>query len=154
MAMTADPRSYRIGEVAERFGVTARTIRYYEELGLIASVGERRKGARRLYDETSIDRLQHVLQLRDLLGLSLDAIVALAEAEESHAALRETWRADPSCSDRLRILDEATPLVERQLELVRERQLILSRFARELRDTLRAIEERRAELEGGPGAPQ
>ena len=43
----------RIGEVAERTGVTTRTIRYYEEIGLLASP-ERRKGEHRLYDDADV----------------------------------------------------------------------------------------------------
>jgi DNA-binding transcriptional MerR regulator len=146
MATESDECSYRIGTVAERLGVTTRTIRYYEELGLLGPVNERCKGAHRLYDEAAIARLQQVLKLRDLLGLSLEAIIALAEGEESRAALRNEWESDPSDADRLRILDEAQPLLERQLELVRERQKTLSSFAAEIKKTLLLVEERRAEL--------
>jgi DNA-binding transcriptional MerR regulator len=147
MATDAEASSYRIGTVAERLGVTTRTIRYYEELGLLGAIGDRSKGAHRLYDEPAIARLQRVLQLRDLLGLSLDAIVALVEAEDARAALRNEWESDPSDEDRLRILDEARPLLERQLELVRERQKTLSQFAADIKKTLRLVEERRAEFE-------
>jgi MerR family transcriptional regulator, repressor of the yfmOP operon len=146
MEAPLDSPSYRIGDVARRLGVTARTIRYYEELGLLDPLGDRRKGGHRLYDTAAIAHLQQVLKLRDLLGLSLEAIVALAEAEISRAALRDTWDQEPSESDRLRILDEAHPLITRQLELVHERQVTLSRFARDLRKTLREIERRRAAL--------
>jgi DNA-binding transcriptional MerR regulator len=153
MEAQRDFRSYRIGEVAERLGVTTRTIRYYEELGLLESRGDRRKGGHRLYDAAAIAHLQQVLKLRDLLGLSLESIVVLAEAEVSRAALRDTWENDdPSECDRLRILEEAHPLITRQLELVHDRQVTLSRFARELRRTLRQIEQRRAALQARSGA--
>jgi MerR family transcriptional regulator, repressor of the yfmOP operon len=148
MAAAADSRSYRIGEVARLLGVTTRTIRYYEELGLLVPAGDRRKGEHRVYDEVSIARLQQLLKLRDLLGLSLDAIVALAEEEEARAAILDTWASESGDDDRLRILDQAHPLVLRQLELVHERQLTLARFARELRTALRSIEKRRAALRG------
>ena len=46
-----ETRRLRIGELAERTGVTPRTIRYYEEIGLL-DTGERRKGAHRTYDES------------------------------------------------------------------------------------------------------
>ncbi|MDP9259932.1 MAG: hypothetical protein M3Q31_25745 [Actinomycetota bacterium] len=90
----------------------------------------------------SIARLQQLLKLRDLLGLSLDAIIELAEAEEARAALRDTWESDEHDGDMLQILDQAHPLILRQLELVRERQRTLARFARELRTVLRTIEKR------------
>ena len=59
----------RIGEVAERVGVTPRTIRYYEELGLLGSGSEREKGSHRTYAESDVARLQELIRLRDLLGL-------------------------------------------------------------------------------------
>jgi MerR family transcriptional regulator, repressor of the yfmOP operon len=146
--MTAETpeRTLRIGAVAHRLGVTARTIRYYEELGLLPIPSDRSKGTHRLYGEADIAHLQEVLRLRDLLGLSLDAIVDLAAAEEARAALRDAWDSDPSDADRLQILSEAQRLIERQLELVSARQKTLAQFARDLRARLRQIEQRRAEL--------
>ena len=47
-------RPYRIGEVAERVGITTRTIRYYEELGLLGASSERAKGKHRVYTETDV----------------------------------------------------------------------------------------------------
>jgi DNA-binding transcriptional MerR regulator len=73
----------RIGDVAEQVGVTTRTIRYYEELGLLGSGSSREKGAHRTYDEADVVRLQELIRLRDLLGLTLEELVELAEAEEA-----------------------------------------------------------------------
>ena len=85
---TQEP-SYRIGEVAERVGVTTRTIRYYEELGLLGTAAARTKGTHRLYTEADIAHLEELIRLRDLLGLSLDELVGLAEfADELSAKLR------------------------------------------------------------------
>jgi DNA-binding transcriptional MerR regulator len=142
----AENGSFRIGTVARRLGVTTRTIRYYEELGLLGGASDRCKGAHRLYSEADIAHLQEVLRLRDLLGLSLDAIIDLAAVEEARAALRNEWENDPSDSDRERILDEAQRLIECQLGLVRARQKTLAQFARELTARLRVVDERRAEL--------
>ena len=88
-----------------------------------------------------------MLRLRDLLGLSLESIVDLAQAEEARAALRDEWEDDPSDADRLRIIEAATPIIEKQLELVCARQRTLAKFARDLKERLRLIEEIRAELE-------
>jgi DNA-binding transcriptional MerR regulator len=140
-------RSYRIGEVAERAGVTTRTIRYYEELGLLGTAAARMKGAHRLYTDADITRLGELIRLRDLLGLSLDELVALAVAEEARAALRNQWAESASDSERARIVKAAIPLTERQLELVRARLQRLSEFADELADKLRSLQEHQAELE-------
>jgi DNA-binding transcriptional MerR regulator len=135
----------RIGEVAERVGVTPRTIRYYEELGLLGS-GNREKGAHRTYAEADVAHLQELIRLRDLLGLTLEELVELAEAEEARAALRGRWEEDPSDEERLRIVEEAIPHVERQLALVRSRQQTLGEFAADLETKLARLRRRRRAL--------
>jgi DNA-binding transcriptional MerR regulator len=147
MSMQTQERTYRIGEVAERVGVTTRTIRYYEELGLLGTGAARTKGTHRLYTEADITRLEELIRLRDLLGLSLEELVALAEAEEARAALRDQWAESASDRERARVVNAAIPVVERQLELVRGRQQRLSEFAEELKQKLRSLHDRRAELE-------
>jgi DNA-binding transcriptional MerR regulator len=143
---------FRIGEVAERAGVTTRTIRYYEELGLLGCSGDRAKGAHRLYTEANVGRLQELIRLRDLLGLSLDELVELAEAEEARAVLRNRWEEDPDDDERLRLLKTAIPLVERQLSLVRTRQRTLMQFANELDEKLGIMNDLWRELGGPPRA--
>lgn len=60
-----------IKETAERLGVTHRTLKYYEELGMV--IPERSKGRYRLYSEDDLIRLQRIIQLRSL-GFSLGTI--------------------------------------------------------------------------------
>jgi DNA-binding transcriptional MerR regulator len=136
----------RIGDVAKQVGVTPRTIRYYEELGLLGSGSEREKGAHRTYAETDVARLQELIRLRDLLGLTLEELVELAEAEEARATLRGRWEEDPSDEERLRIVEEAIPHVERQVALLRGRQATLDELARELEAKLARLRRRRREL--------
>jgi MerR family transcriptional regulator, repressor of the yfmOP operon len=151
MSIQTQERTLRIGEVAERVGVTTRTIRYYEELGLLGTGAARTKGTHRLYTEADITRLEELIRLRDLLGLSLEELVALAEAEEARAALRDQWAESASDRERARVVNAAIPVVERQLELVRGRQQRLSDFAEELSQKLRSLHDRRAELEPNRG---
>jgi MerR family transcriptional regulator, repressor of the yfmOP operon len=146
MSTQAPERSYRIGDVAERVGVTTRTIRYYEELGLLGTASARTKGAHRLYSEADIARLEELIRLRDLLGLTLEELVALAEAEEAREALRNQWAESATDDERARIVEAAIPLVERQLELVRTRQDRLSEFAGDLSEKLRRLKQRQTEL--------
>jgi DNA-binding transcriptional MerR regulator len=146
MSTQTEARTYRIGEAAELVGVTTRTIRYYEELGLLRTTASRTKGAHRLYTDSDIARLQELIRLRELLGLSLEELVGLAEAEEARAALRNQWEETASDRERLDIVKAATQLVERQLELVHGRQQKLSEFAGELSKKLRSLHERELEL--------
>ena len=145
--MSAQETTYRIGEVAERVGVTTRTIRYYEELGLLGTAADREKGAHRHYGEADVARIEELIRLRDLLGLSLEELVGLAEAEEARAALRNLWHDDPTDEERRQILDEAIVLVERQRALVRKRQQTLAEFSTKLDEKLRSLRRRRRELE-------
>ena len=136
--------TYRIGEVAERVGITTRTIRYYEELGLLGGApGDRSKGTHRLYDDDDISRLTELLRLRDLLGLTLDELTALAETGQARAALRDEWAETATDEERAAIVERAIPLVERQLELVRTRQAKLDEFAAELEEKLRTLHSER-----------
>jgi len=61
-----------IGELARKAGMTSRTIRYYEELGLIGRA-VRTKGGFRLYTEDELRKLQFIKDLQ-LLDLSLSEI--------------------------------------------------------------------------------
>jgi MerR family transcriptional regulator, repressor of the yfmOP operon len=145
-----EENAYRIGEVAERVGVTTRTIRYYEELGLLGCDTGRPKGAHRLYSDADVSRLQELIRLRDLLGLSLEELIELAEAEDARAGLRNQWDKGPDDAERLRIVLEATPLVERQLSLVRARQKTLAQFATSLEERLGELQVKNAELSKKP----
>ena len=139
MSGTATGSALRIGEVAERVGVTPRAIRYYEELGLLGAPPARTKGSHRLYGEADVARLVELLRLRDLLGLSLEELTALAETGEARAALRDRWADTTSDDERARIVRQAIPLVERQLELVRARRRTLDEFADELGEKLHTL---------------
>ena len=154
MTAQAVDRTFRIGEVAERVGVTTRTIRYYEELGLLGGSASRSKGAHRLYGEADVTRLKELVRLRDLLGLTLEELIALAEVEEARQVLRGRWDDDPSDAERMKIVKSAIPLVEHQLELVRTRQERLAEFSDELSDKLRRLRRRRTELERKVGGRQ
>ncbi|HSG86099.1 MAG TPA: MerR family transcriptional regulator, partial [Candidatus Limnocylindrales bacterium] len=59
-----------IREVAAETGLTARAIRYYEELGLLQPAA-RSDGAYRLYDASDLERLNSIRRLRDDTGFSL-----------------------------------------------------------------------------------
>ncbi len=121
----------RIGEVAERVGVTPRTIRYYEEIGLLPG-GSRIKGAHRLYDDDDVERLAELTRLRDLLNLSLDELKELVEAEEARAALRRRLTQTDSDEERVEIIEAALPHIDRQLALVRRQKRELEKLESEL----------------------
>jgi DNA-binding transcriptional MerR regulator len=116
-------RELRIGEVAKLTGTTPRTIRYYEEIGLLPAPAGREPGAHRTYEEGDVERLTELLRLKDLLGVSLEELKAIVTAEDARAALRREWHSGVEDPVRRRqILEEAAGHIDRQLELVRRRR--------------------------------
>src|SRR3990170_5277963 len=91
---------YQIGEVAERTGVTQRTLRFYEEKGLVHPP-ERMDGGFRLYSERDVARIEYIKQLQDLLGFTLSEIKDMVEAEELLQAISATRRPDRELPERL-----------------------------------------------------
>ena len=83
----------QIGEVADRTGVTQRTLRFYEERGLLKPP-TRMEGGFRLYSEDDVARVTQIRRLQDLLGLTLAEIKDMVEAEEVKEELRATYRPD------------------------------------------------------------
>jgi DNA-binding transcriptional MerR regulator len=132
-------RRYRIGEVADLVGTTARTIRYYEEFGLLTAPPAHEKGRHRTYDAADVRRLQELIRLRDVLGVSLEELKRLVEAEEARAVLRERWRHTAGEADRRAILEQSLGHVTAQLALVRARREALDGLESELAAKLERI---------------
>ena len=137
----------RISEVAEAVGTTTRTIRYYEEIGLLPRSEDREHGAHRTYTDADVDRLRETLQLKELLGVSLDELKTLVEAEDARAALRAEWESGPVDDTRRgQILDEALGHIERQLSLLRDRRSAIEELEGELVARRRRVQKRLREL--------
>ena len=71
---------FSIGELSKRTKVKVPTIRYYEEMGLLAEA-ERTSGNQRRYDKAGLERLSFIRHARDL-GFSIEAILSLIELQE------------------------------------------------------------------------
>lgn len=77
----------RIGELAARLGLTERTIRYYEEVGLLDSI-RRVEGGRRVYTDDDVRRLKFIQRLK-MLGLSLQEMLELERLYGRHRSNRQ-----------------------------------------------------------------
>jgi MerR family transcriptional regulator, repressor of the yfmOP operon len=130
----------RIGEVAELTGTTARTIRYYEEIGLLTGA-ERAHGKHRWYSEADVERVREIVRLKDLLGLSLEQLSQLLEAETARAELRREYHRTDNPRRRKKILEQALEHISTQLQLVRGRRNELERLEDELLERTSRIEE-------------
>jgi MerR family transcriptional regulator, repressor of the yfmOP operon len=141
----------RIGQVAALTGTTPRTIRYYEEIGLLPAAPEREPGSHRVYLEADVERLREVLRLKRLLGLSLDEVRELSAAEAARAARQAEWHGGVEDPVRRReILEEGLIYVDRQRELLRRRREELDELERELAARRRRIRTRLRELSAAP----
>jgi DNA-binding transcriptional MerR regulator len=150
--MSVDPSTpLRIGDVAKQAGTTPRTIRYYEEIGLLPASGGREPGAHRTYSQADVDRLIEVMRLRTLLGVSLDGLKELVEDVDNRAALRREWHegvADPV--RRREILESLEHHAERQLKMVRARRDEIAALEAELLERRARARRRLRELEDEP----
>lgn len=126
----------RIGELAERAGTTSRSVRHYEQAGLIAS--ERAANGYRVYDERALVRVRNIRHLL-AAGLTLD------DARHFQVCLDGDMRSAPPSREGLRIAQERLAVLEARIVAQTE--------ARDrLRDTLNAVAGEAAHPEGDAGA--
>ncbi|QSZ51314.1 MerR family transcriptional regulator [Arthrobacter sp. D5-1] len=94
MTERTSSRTMHIGELAERTGLSLRTIRHYDEVGLLPATG-RTEGGFRVYAENDVERLTLIKQMKPLgfsleeMGEILDMLSALESGSESVGARGE-----------------------------------------------------------------
>ncbi len=146
----------QIGEVADRTGVTQRTLRFYEERGLLKAP-IRMEGGFRLYSEEDVARVEQVKRLQHLLGLTLAEIKEMVEAEEVKEELRATYRPDLDIEERFRRVTRRLEVTERQHQIITAKMDAMLEMKRELeekvlrnRSTLADLEKERKKLPAKP----
>jgi MerR family transcriptional regulator, repressor of the yfmOP operon len=146
-----DGARLRIGDLAKATGVTPRTIRYYEEIGLLPAPDSREPGAHRTYAPSDVERLTELIRLKNLLGVSLDGLKDLVEEEDNRAAMRREWHEGVEDPVRRReIMETLDDHAKRQLELVRARRDEIAALEAELLDRRARISRRMRELDEEP----
>ncbi|MBI1886254.1 MAG: MerR family transcriptional regulator, partial [Chloroflexi bacterium] len=110
----------QIGEVAERTGVTQRTLRFYEEKGLLQPPS-RMEGGFRLYSEDDVRRVELIKKLQSLLGVTLAEIKEMVEAQETLRQVRAQYRPEAGVAEKRRQLDTATEVVQKQYAIVKQK---------------------------------
>ncbi|HEY6624929.1 MAG TPA: MerR family transcriptional regulator [Acidimicrobiales bacterium] len=93
----------RIGEVAKATGLTTRTLRYWEQLGLLSPSSHRESGER-LYNASAIERVGRIRELQNLLGFSLAEVKVVLDAEDDLERIRSDYRANKTDPRRRRDL--------------------------------------------------
>jgi DNA-binding transcriptional MerR regulator len=82
MKLSETEKVYQIGELAKKLRISPRTIRYYEEIGLLKEA-KRNSGSYRVYDEEDYTRLKFIRKLK-ILGLKLSQIQELERLYRVH----------------------------------------------------------------------
>jgi DNA-binding transcriptional MerR regulator len=124
------PVELRIGEVAKLTGLTTRTLRYWEELGLLRPT-DRRGSGERVYSPADMARVSRIRDLQDLLGFSLAEIPAVLDIEDVDVLDRvrsELRSGDPSPQRRRELLDEAIAANDNLLIRLGETQARIQAF--------------------------
>ncbi len=142
----SDEASLQIGEVAERTGVTQRTLRFYEEKGLLPPP-TRMDGGFRLYCEDDVRRVKHIRRLQNLLRLTLAEIKDMVEAEEMLRELRVQYRPDADVSEKKRQLLKAIDVVTHQHDIVSQKAEQMSEMKAQLDERLKTFSRWMTELE-------
>jgi DNA-binding transcriptional MerR regulator len=132
LAPAEDPKLHAIGEIARRASVTTRTLRYYQEMGLLHPSGVTRRG-NRLYSDDDVDRLKRILELRDVMGFDLERIRLMLETEDRLAELRAESERGVSVARRREMVKEAMELNARVRYEVEEKLGLLQGFLAELK---------------------
>jgi DNA-binding transcriptional MerR regulator len=122
-AAAENDRSFTIGDLAREFGVTLRTLRFYEDRGLLSP---RRDGTARIYDLRDRDRLSVILKGKQL-GFTLTEIRAmLAEDRMASGAVANLNLSLDKIEDQIRHLEQQRSEIDDALVELRNRRASLA----------------------------
>lgn len=133
-------RFLQIGEAAERASLTQRTLRYYEEKGLL-NPPTRMDGGFRLYTGEDMERIDRIRQLKELLGFSLAEIKEMLEAEDVRLQIRAEWRKDADAEEKAEKARTAREVTIQQLALIDQKMEKMSSLRETLADRVRKYDE-------------
>ena len=136
----------QIGEVAQRTGVTQRTLRFYEEKGLLRPPS-RMDGGFRLYSEDDVKRVEHIRRLQDLLGISLADIKDMVDADEVLRELRSQYRPESAIAEKRKQLEKATAVTEAQFVIVQQKMEQMREMETQLTERLQLFSRWQRELD-------
>ncbi|MBW7457731.1 MerR family transcriptional regulator [Paenibacillus sepulcri] len=124
-------KTYKIEDAAAKTGLTKRTIRYYEELGLIETL-DRTEGGMRLYSEEDIDRLNKIVLAKEVLGFSLQELQQFIKMNEAIDQHRHTVRSLEDRTERRLKLLEISEVLQREIEMIEIKMKRMDTFKEEL----------------------
>lgn len=126
----SEEKQYQIGELASILDMSPRTIRYYEEVGLLNSI-KRIEGAKRVYTDQDLRRLRFIKRLK-LLGLTLVEMKELEDIYRIHKTNKK-------------VLPKLLELLDRRMREIDERVNNLKKLKAEIMSYREKIEEKLSE---------
>jgi MerR family transcriptional regulator, repressor of the yfmOP operon len=139
----------KIQEVAAEVGLTTRSIRYYEEMGLLAPA--RSGGDYRLYESEDIERLRFIKGLRDDAGFSLAEIGQLLEDEAARLRNKAAFKATDDPAERRALALDGIARVDRQIETLRAKIVRLREMIADARVRREKLAARVEDIDGATG---
>jgi DNA-binding transcriptional MerR regulator len=143
---------YRIGEAARMAGVSTRTLRYYQELGLVHPAASS-PGGNRLYSEVEVVRLRRIIELREVMGLDLGRIGEILRSEDRLDEIRAEAAKGPTSRRRHELILEALELNAHMQEQVAEKLTALQSYLDDLTATAARYRGLLAELDAAEASP-
>lgn len=122
----SDQKLLKIGDLAKRVGVTVRTVRYYEELGLF-SPAQISPGGFRLYNENDLRKLNYIKRFKNL-GFPLDEILRLLSSPEDGQSKSEK-------------ISSSLKLLQKQLEQVENKMKQLETIKKDIEEAVKLLHE-------------
>jgi DNA-binding transcriptional MerR regulator len=123
----------KIEQVAQETGLTKRTIRYYEEMGLLASPQRSEKGTR-LYTEEDIESLHRIMNAKEVLGISLVDLQQFVAFHDLLESYRSNYKGKEDMPERKEKLIELEQKLGEQLEALDRKLEKMTSFRAELED--------------------
>ncbi|PEA56638.1 MerR family transcriptional regulator [Bacillus pseudomycoides] len=121
---------YKIEEVTKQTGLTKRTLRYYEEIGLIHPP-ERSEGNIRLYTDEDVERIKKIVEAKEVLGITLQEMQYFLSLKE-----RMEQRRNSDNPQGREVIQEIANMLTSQIETLDKKMLQMKRVKEELEDSL------------------
>ncbi|OMI28723.1 MerR family transcriptional regulator [Bacillus haynesii] len=110
----------KIDQMAKRSGLTKRTIRFYEEIGLLSSP-KRTEGGVRLYSEDDLEELERVISAKEVLGFSLQELQQFMETDKHLEMNKEGYLLSLDKQERKEKLEDIQRMLNEQMRMIDEK---------------------------------
>lgn len=108
---------YKIDDVARECGLTKRTIRYYEELGVFPAP-DRSEGGIRIYTREHIDYLKKIVTAKEILGFSLQELVQYLSVSDAYKMNHQAYHDVKSREEQKSKLTHMEQMLDEQIEMI------------------------------------